>query len=346
MMNLKLTADGISEISEEIGDNPKSPFIVQRIQNMFNKSEGFSTNMKNVSTEYGSKSLLDSKLVHILESVPVEQDLVAKLPIVTERELNLYEVDTLPDIKNAEDDSEKKIIDNVDCCSNVRVMKAVLPNLKSDEKENNLHTEESDESIDSPEASEIKDGHYFLKLLDKRIKILDCIASYCESNVSVCSVEESKGELRSVAGKAKLLKSEKFNQFRGLCHKNISGSDLDGYPTTSQDLEGFWDMISIQFDDIITKYEIAKTMKDNDWKFPSQTPSMKSTKPLMKDGPKRALTPLRSIQPIKPQPSRNKPTSSALRQQVELMKAREITRKKLIEERRLAMKQLSSSTND
>lgn len=68
-----------------------------------------------------------------------------------------------------------------------------------------------------------KNGHYFLKILDEQTKRLLVLADQVESDISTPNLsEEIIGKLRSTAGKAKLLVSQKMQQFKGLCTNNIN----------------------------------------------------------------------------------------------------------------------------
>lgn len=68
-----------------------------------------------------------------------------------------------------------------------------------------------------------KNGHYFLKILEEQTKRLLTLADQVESDISTPDLsEEIIGKLRSAAGKAKLLVSQKMQQFRGLCTNNIN----------------------------------------------------------------------------------------------------------------------------
>lgn len=68
-----------------------------------------------------------------------------------------------------------------------------------------------------------KNGHYFLKILEEQTKRLLALADQVESDISTPNLsEEIIGKLRSTAGKAKLLVSQKMQQFKGLCTNNIN----------------------------------------------------------------------------------------------------------------------------
>lgn len=69
----------------------------------------------------------------------------------------------------------------------------------------------------------MKDGHYFIKVMEKEAKRLLILADMADEEHETPDLpEEAKGYLRSAAGKARLLVTQKMQQFKGLCRNNIS----------------------------------------------------------------------------------------------------------------------------
>lgn len=67
-----------------------------------------------------------------------------------------------------------------------------------------------------------RDGHYFLRVIeDTKKKIDDLLVQPLLALEDDSVPEEAKGKIRSAVGKANLLTSKKFSQFRELCEKNI-----------------------------------------------------------------------------------------------------------------------------
>lgn len=106
--------------------------------------------------------------------------------------------------------------------------------------------------------------------------------------------EEAAGKLRSAAGKAKLLASQKMQQFEGLCQKNIVRilslsfsrrifqnrclnfldvlsfgfqNQVPGeeFPTTNEDLAGFWDMVMLQVVQVNELFEQIEKLRSSQW---------------------------------------------------------------------------------
>ncbi|XP_060521790.1 uncharacterized protein LOC132699207 isoform X2 [Cylas formicarius] len=172
------------------------------------------------------------------------------------------------------------------------------------------------------EVGENKNGYYFLRILDEQTSRLSELADKVESELTNAELsEEVVGKLRSASGKARLLVSQKMQQFRGLCTNNINQSPGDAFPTTNEDLQGFWDMVMLQVDQVDKLFDEIEALKANNWK---EVPSKKG--PTKVNGASKA-----SRKGV----SKPKATSTVTD---EARKQREEQRKRLIEERRKAMK--------
>nr|XP_054751951.1 serine/arginine repetitive matrix protein 1-like [Lytechinus pictus]XP_054751952.1 serine/arginine repetitive matrix protein 1-like [Lytechinus pictus] len=111
-----------------------------------------------------------------------------------------------------------------------------------------------------------KDGHYFLKVVNEEQSRIESLCRKVEHDLESDMSDEAGGICRAFLGKANLLTSKKFKQFRGLCEQNITPSEEAGKSTLASDLAGFWDMVMIQVDDINSKFIDIETLKDNNWK--------------------------------------------------------------------------------
>ncbi|KAH8236344.1 hypothetical protein KR032_010564 [Drosophila birchii] len=148
-----------------------------------------------------------------------------------------------------------------------------------------LETEELTSKTEIVHA--VKDGNYFLKLLkDEQIRLL-ALAAIAEKYTDALAnnpdiTEDTFGLLRSASGKARLLVSQKMKQFEGLCHNNVNRSPEDEFPTTADDLQGFWDMVYLQVVHVDSIFSDIEQLKANNWKVvePSssdiKTPQIKS----------------------------------------------------------------------
>nr|CAD7396658.1 unnamed protein product [Timema cristinae] len=178
-----------------------------------------------------------------------------------------------------------------------------------------------------PLSLQEKDGHFYLKLLKQEIdKLNDLVASIEPDLAHEESLpEEALGKLRSASGQARLLVRQKLQQFEGLCQKNITRSQDEQFPTTSEDLAGFWDMVMLQVDHVYAMFEELNRLRSNNWQEDKAPP-----KDLTDGSAKRSVKRTNLKSPA---------TSAETRKANEVArKVREDARRKLMEQRRKAMR--------
>ncbi|XP_064548288.1 uncharacterized protein vlc isoform X2 [Drosophila montana] len=141
-------------------------------------------------------------------------------------------------------------------------------------------------------AAVVKDGNYFLKILkDEQVRLL-ALAAVADKYIDALTnnpdiTEDTFGLLRSASGKARLLATQKMKQFEGLCHNNLNRSPEDAFPTTLDDLQGFWDMVYLQVMHVDTIFEDIEELKRSDWQRaiePKLDNNKTTTKPAAKSG--------------------------------------------------------------
>ncbi|CAM1306180.1 DLGAP1 (predicted) [Pycnogonum litorale] len=107
------------------------------------------------------------------------------------------------------------------------------------------------------------DGHYFLGIMDvERRKVNDIVTMLKNELSSGVIPEEACGKIRSAIGKAILLTTKKFPQFKKLCEKNLNQSAEEQFSTNSSDLEG----LMFQITDIHNTFRQIDKMRKNSWK--------------------------------------------------------------------------------
>ncbi|XP_063835598.1 uncharacterized protein LOC135084790 [Ostrinia nubilalis] len=115
----------------------------------------------------------------------------------------------------------------------------------------------------------VKDGHYFLEVEKKETERLIALAATAEKELENLQdqevSEEILGLLRAASGKARLLATQKMQQFEGLCYNNINERLDEPFPTTLEDLQGFWDMVCLQVRNVDALYEHIAQLKANNW---------------------------------------------------------------------------------
>ncbi|XP_054927038.1 uncharacterized protein [Dermacentor andersoni] len=174
----------------------------------------------------------------------------------------------------------------------------------------------------------VREGHTFLATLSSTQQVLECHIRDAEQDLNDAAIsEDMKGRIRAAIGKANLLITKKFKQFKELCLKNIEQNVDDPFPTTGSDLAGFWDMVMLQVDNVHMLFEELSMLKANNWVEPSETES------------KRAVVP----RPAKKVASRSVPASPKRSEKAEeAAKSRLEARKRLMEAKRQARQQQQS----
>jgi len=74
---------------------------------------------------------------------------------------------------------------------------------------------------------------------------------------------EIQGEIRSIVGQGRLVMAERFGQFSGLVDNcEFKKGEKE---TTCTDLQGFWEMIYIQVDDVYQKFSQLEALESRGW---------------------------------------------------------------------------------
>nr|XP_039248637.1 myosin-1-like isoform X1 [Styela clava] len=99
------------------------------------------------------------------------------------------------------------------------------------------------------------------KTCDKWENILMEIES--DEDVNVKIHDTILGDMRTTVGQGRLIMRERFHQFSGLVDNCEFGTSEK--PVTCQDLQGFWDMIYFQVEDVDAKFELLNKCQAADW---------------------------------------------------------------------------------
>ncbi|KAL1781051.1 disks large-associated protein 5 [Sigmodon hispidus] len=154
-------------------------------------------------------------------------------------------------------------------------------------EEHGLHQEEvsttnsSSPSVEGVTSLEAGDGQvsqpqhdvpYFRKILQSET---DKLTSHClewEKKLELDIPDDAKDLIRTAVGQTRLLIMERFKQFEGLvdnCEYKRGEKE-----TTCSDLDGFWDMVHFQVDDVKQKFTNLIKLEEAGWKN-SYNPSKK-----------------------------------------------------------------------
>ncbi|XP_046593713.1 uncharacterized protein LOC107225761 isoform X1 [Neodiprion lecontei] len=206
-------------------------------------------------------------------------------------------------------------------------LEVVLPVLEPSASSHNIakHIQETEK------VAEEKDGHYFIEILKAETERLLSLAASAEAELAggdpSVLPEEAAGKLRSAAGKARLLATQKMQQFEGLCQKNINQIPGEEFPTTNEDLAGFWDMVMLQVIQVNELFDQIRRLKNSQWK--EVIPDSKAITSLPQNG---SSTKRRVNVTNKAKSTVNSEANRKARE------AREQARRQMIEERRRAMR--------
>lgn len=131
---------------------------------------------------------------------------------------------------------------------------------------------------------------YFRDLLEKEKKELSDLCQHWEQ-VSECEsglTEEAEGNIRTAVGQATLLMNKRLKQFASLISscENQTGEKK----TTCEDLQGFWDMVHFQIEDVHKRFQQLAELQENGWVPQEGRHPAKQTIALPKKGKKPTVS--------------------------------------------------------
>uniref|UniRef100_A0A7N8YPE1 Discs, large (Drosophila) homolog-associated protein 5 n=1 Tax=Mastacembelus armatus TaxID=205130 RepID=A0A7N8YPE1_9TELE len=122
------------------------------------------------------------------------------------------------------------------------------------------------------------DVPYFRSEIANETDRLTSLCVHWESKVKDESIpEEMRDRMRTAVGQARLLMKERFNQFSGLVDDCELGRGEK--ITTCTDLQGFWDMVYFQVEDVTKKFNALKEAEDRGWVEEHKPPPQQRKKP-------------------------------------------------------------------
>lgn len=200
--------------------------------------------------------------------------------------------------------------------------------------------EENGATIEKNGDEVVRDGHYFLDLEKKETDRLIAMAVSIESELETLQnlniSEEVLGLLRSASGKARLLATQKMQQFQGLCYNNINERGDEQFPTTLGDLQGFWDMVCLQVRNVDALFAHIELLRKNQWV---------ELKPVQNKSPTTS-TPSRSTPRARAPAQKNEKARLAAEKRDAERKAMLEHRRKLARERQMAERTSSGACQE
>ncbi|XP_043842370.1 disks large-associated protein 5 isoform X2 [Dromiciops gliroides] len=108
-----------------------------------------------------------------------------------------------------------------------------------------------------------RDVPYFRNILQSETERLTGFCHEWEKKLTLDIPDDAKDLIRTTVGQTRLLISERFKQFEGLvndCEYNCGQKKI-----TCMDLDGFWDMVNFQVEDVNKKFEKLSKLQESGW---------------------------------------------------------------------------------
>lgn len=165
----------------------------------------------------------------------------------------------------------------------------------------------------------------FSELLSGKIQELGTMIENAQSFLLLPEIgEAATGHINNAVGSANLLIAGRFKQFGGLCdqHYGKSPPDEGKDPPTYQDLQGFYDLVFISFENIERQFNEIELWRSNGWKEPETQKRASPVKKTPTAGSSRPNTrpPSANSTASSKKASRGRNSSSALRDQIRAAK--------------------------
>ncbi|XP_050441724.1 uncharacterized protein LOC126846404 [Adelges cooleyi] len=107
-------------------------------------------------------------------------------------------------------------------------------------------------------------GNYFINLVNIECDLIKQLILQVDCLLPIAP-EYGQARIQAAIGKSNLLMSQKIKQFLGLCESNISCALDDVSRPKDNDLEGFWDMVKIQIDQVKTEMNKIIELSEKGW---------------------------------------------------------------------------------
>jgi len=256
------------------GATPTSPWIEDRQRRSIKRKYSLS------ETKPSKSSISD-----LFEDIPTSEsplsDVLAK-KFRSSDNINESEVeDILQQFKaqrlfqDAEKDADEEEITGASQKAGDNKDSTVKPALEATTDDTAVEVVAQAKAVEGQEESE-HDVPYFRNLLVSETDRITRVCNDWESKISSEIPEDMQGQIRTVVGQGRLVMAERFKQFSGLVDNCEFGT---GEKTTScMDLQGFWEMIYFQVEDVDRKLNELTVIEQNDWKEIQIVPAKQAAK--------------------------------------------------------------------
>jgi len=119
-------------------------------------------------------------------------------------------------------------------------------------------------SITNGSSLEIHNGNYFINLVNLECDLIKQLISQVKDLLPIVP-EYGQARIQAIIGKSNLLMSKKIKQFLGLCENNMSCALDDISRPKNNDLEGFWDMVKIQVNQVKNEMQEIIELSNKGW---------------------------------------------------------------------------------
>uniref|UniRef100_K1PS34 Disks large-associated protein 5 n=1 Tax=Magallana gigas TaxID=29159 RepID=K1PS34_MAGGI len=237
------------------------------------------------SPEEWVEILKSSPMVEMSRRTPKQKSPVSRLPAL-DLELDLDDLNLPPKEDIQSDLDISKVImanlsaEEADLCPDKAAVEPMEVN-SSDQAVEQVDTAQTQDQCPASTSSreqldEEHDVKYFRNLLISETDRFNVMCEKWETINTPELTEEVQGQIRTVIGQAQLIISQRFKQFSGLvddCEFKLGEKE-----TTCTDLQGFWDMIYFQVEDVDKKFEDLQKQREAGWVKKSPEPVKKVVK--------------------------------------------------------------------
>jgi len=119
-------------------------------------------------------------------------------------------------------------------------------------------------SVTNGSDTEIHNGNYFINLVNLECDLIKQLILQVEDLLPIAP-EYGQARIQAIVGKSNLLMSKKIKQFLGLCENNVSYALDDISRPNNNDLEGFWDMVKIQVNQVKNEMQEIIKLSNKGW---------------------------------------------------------------------------------